>query len=487
MQREPHMENQSERKGQLIRLPKPGQRIIWYFAVVFMVAGWYVAMSSAHAYGLESMPAGTFIFVMIGLTAMAGATILCLLSGLDHRVPDQSDGLYLLLLLISYFGVFFEISKKMIDGLQHLILVNYVYSLITFMILALVQPAFYAYQKSLLPKGKGQLGLALVYVFMTLDVVFLLVGAATGFLFYIDADGYYHAGSGFPLTFVYPLCAIVFCLVENLRAVITLRQRVALLIFDLTPAVYFLWMLANHDDSFLYAILTFDLLIMYASIQMERSISAVKQEMIIAEQKRELTETHTQIMVSQIQPHFIYNTLGTISALCEEDPIKARDVTDEFARYLRVNMTMIGSHRTVPFSEELKHVQTYLAIEQVRFEGFLTVSYNVKTTDFELPPLSLQPLVENAVKHGVTVKETGGSVMISTWETDDAYVICVTDDGVGFDPTSPPSEQDKRKHLGIENVRARLVMLCGGMLNIDSRIDEGTTATIRIPKRRYET
>ena len=98
-----------------------------------------------------------------------------------------------------------------------------------------------------------------------------------------------------------------------------------------------------------------------------------------------------------------------------------------------------------------------------------------------VPALSVQPLVENAVKHGTAKKSGGGTVNVKICEYDDFYEIYVIDDGVGFDLSQPPD--DERLHLGMENVRRRLDAMCGGTLTVSSALGKGTTAVIRIPKK----
>ena len=108
------------------------------------------------------------------------------------------------------------------------------------------------------------------------------------------------------------------------------------------------------------------------------------------------------------------------------------------------------------------------------------MEYEIETSDFFLPALSLQPLVENAVRHGVTKREEGGTIWVSTRESKEAYLVTIRDDGVGFDPARP--QKDGREHVGIENVRSRLAAQCDGLLTIASRPGQGTVAQVRIPK-----
>lgn len=214
-----------------------------------------------------------------------------------------------------------------------------------------------------------------------------------------------------------------------------------------------------------------------------------KENMRIAgEQERtqkELYEAKVQIMVSQIRPHFMYNALTSIAMMCELDPKTAKEATITFAKYLRGNMDSLKQTKPVPFETELEHLKKYLYIEKLRFDDLLNIEYDIQTTDFELPMLSIQPLVENAVKHGVGMKDDGGTVRISTRETDDAFEVIIEDDGVGFD-TSAPKKDDGRSHVGMENTRKRLKEMCNADIVITSEIGKGTTARVIIPKKKED-
>lgn len=196
--------------------------------------------------------------------------------------------------------------------------------------------------------------------------------------------------------------------------------------------------------------------------------------------ENELTQSRVAIMISQIQPHFLYNALATIKALCEIDPEAAQEAIAHFSKYLRRNMDSLTSKALIPFEQELVHVENYLYIEKIRFQGKVNFVYDIKTVDFYLPTLSVQPLVENAVHYGAAAVKGGGTVSIETDETDDGYTVCVKDNGTGFDFMNVP--RDDRNHVGIENVRNRIRMMCGGTLAIESEPVKGTAITIFIPK-----
>ncbi len=225
--------------------------------------------------------------------------------------------------------------------------------------------------------------------------------------------------------------------------------------------------------SLLYPAVTISVLLLYSMINVE-------QNMRLAQREAELSDSRTQIMISQIQPHFLYNSLNSIYQLCGDDPQLARKAIDDFATYLRMNLDSLKKKTPVPFDEELKHIQTYLRMEQMRFGDRLKVEYDIKCTQFCIPALSVQPLVENAVKHGICQRENGGTVTIAAYEEPECYTVVVSDNGVGFDPDRPI--EDDKTHIGIENVAERLQLMSRGELRIDSTPDVGTVATICIPK-----
>ncbi|MBQ7583428.1 MAG: histidine kinase [Lachnospiraceae bacterium] len=192
----------------------------------------------------------------------------------------------------------------------------------------------------------------------------------------------------------------------------------------------------------------------------------------------------TSIALSQIKPHFLYNALNSIYVLCGKDLAKGRQAISDLSDYLRINIGSIDSREPIAFEKELEHVKKYLALEELRFPDEFTVSILTPVTDFTLPALTLQPIVENAVRHGVVPKGGGGIILITTRETRTHIVISVSDNGSGYELKPEETETDPSKHVGIRNVRERLQRMCDGELEINSTIGYGTEAVIRIPKQR---
>ena len=151
---------------------------------------------------------------------------------------------------------------------------------------------------------------------------------------------------------------------------------------------------------------------------------------------RQLHDSQLELMMGQIQPHFMFNTLSSIRTLIKVDPDTAYDMVYNFSNYLRANVDNMMNLDGIPFSSEVQHIQSYVEIEKVRLGDRLGITYNIQADDFIVPPLSIQPLVENAIKHGIRKKVGGGTVALRSYELPNYHVIEVNDDGIGFNEES---------------------------------------------------
>ena len=216
------------------------------------------------------------------------------------------------------------------------------------------------------------------------------------------------------------------------------------------------------------------------SLLMVHSVVNTEQSKALQEERHQNEVNKTRIMLTQIKPHFIYNSLNTIYYLCEKDPKEAQKAIEEFSSYLRGNLDSLTREALIPFSRELEHIQHYLYLEKLRYSDDLHVEYDIRCTEFKVPALSIQLLVENAVKHGIGHKPGGGTVRISSREEENACAVTVSDDGIGFDPQAIETEDDTRSHIGLTSMRAR-VHNAGGTVEIESIPDQGTIITVRMP------
>lgn len=199
------------------------------------------------------------------------------------------------------------------------------------------------------------------------------------------------------------------------------------------------------------------------------------------EQKEELAKQKASNAVLQMRPHFIYNTMTSIYYLIEQDPDKAQQVTLNFTTYLRKNFTAIAKEGTVPFTEELEHTRAYLSVEQMRFEDKLFIEFETPYTAFRLPPLTIQPIVENAVKHGIDPDLDPLYITVHTKKLKDGTEIIVEDTGPGFGVID-----SDHPHTALANIQERLEMMCKGTLTFSDRDGGGTVVRLYIPDKNNE-
>lgn len=306
-------------------------------------------------------------------------------------------------------------------------------------------------------------------------IAFNVVQMFTHMAFYIDSDGTFVIQKMFVIYYAFGVVMVAYIalLVTLNYKKLSGKDSSAMLSFCTILVACFFLQAANPSIPFVFFAMTLCLFIIYT----QTHIGYYRQ---LKETEADLAEARLNIAMSQIQPHFIYNSLATIATLCVVDPKQAQRTTVDFSNYLRVNLDSMENRNPIPFSKELKHVQTYLALEKMRFEERLNVVYDIECEEFIVPPLSIQPLAENAVRHGVCKKAGGGTVKISTKELKHSFIVVVEDDGVGFDTTKP--HNDERVHIGVSNVKKRVEELVGGSLEIVSTEGVGTTATLIIPK-----
>ena len=302
---------------------------------------------------------------------------------------------------------------------------------------------------------------------------FILLGIAqcTTFLYNVTPDNQYVRGPWHPLL----MAPMILLMLLNLGGVIRRRG-------SLPPKYYaaFLIYLLPLTATWIIHTFVFVPLLLFIGVVLSTLAlfgiilyDQIEQHM---SQQREIAHQRARIMVLQMRPHFIYNAMTSIYYLCAKDSKKAQQVTMDFTAYLRKNFTAIASEDTVPFSDELEHTRAYLAVEQVQFEDSLLVDYDTPHKEFRLPPLTLQPIVENAVKHGMDPEYAPLHISIRTRETDSGSEITVEDNGPGFAPAD-----DCEPHIALENIRQRLEMMCGGKMTIRPREGGGTVVNVTIP------
>ena len=201
----------------------------------------------------------------------------------------------------------------------------------------------------------------------------------------------------------------------------------------------------------------------------------------------ELRMSRISNFTSQMQPHFLYNTLGSIQEIMHEDPEYAARLLGDFSVHLRSCIRAMSGDKPIPFEQELENIHAYVNIEKMRFAERLKVEYDIQTVDFCVLPLSVQPLVENAIRHGIYGRgAAGGTVRLSTRREGDTFVVEVEDDGTGFDMDEARRKalKEDSEHTGLRNLIFRLGAVMDGKVDIQSEAGRGTSVIIRIPAER---
>ena len=316
--------------------------------------------------------------------------------------------------------------------------------------------------------------LSLWAVFFVLTVSFPFID---GFL-YITPENQYSRGPLYP----FPLPPMIATLLLNLAGTIRRRAQLSRKVFlafliailPITVALtiqLFIDVFPLVDVSYVLSALAMYSLILSDQIEQDR-----RHQQEIVRQKQEIAHERASIMVLQMRPHFIYNTLISIHSLCRLDPPKAQQVTMDFTDYLRRNFNAVASDSSIPFSTELEHTRAYLAVEQAQYDDMLVVDYDTPFTHFRLPPLTLQPIVENAVKHGMNPYSMPLHISVRTRHSDAGTEVIVENDGNDFKPGNGTDQ-----HITLKNIQQRLQMICEGSMTIMPRDGGGTVVKLTIP------
>lgn len=244
---------------------------------------------------------------------------------------------------------------------------------------------------------------------------------------------------------------------------------------ELAPSLRSLFMLA-FQTCFHLGLLTYILLVAVVqgldahAVSVQRAVRGVQLE-------AELVQAQLQSLRSQLQPHFLFNTLHAISSLMHYDVPTADRMLNRLGDLLRLSLQKFGT-QLVCLSQEMAYLQAYLDIEKLRFEHRLHIRWEIdpRLSELDVPPFLLQPLVENAIKHGISPCAAGGTVVIRAYAQGSDMLLEVQDDGGGH-PSAQPG-----LGIGMRNIRARLETLYGKHHALDLlRLAEGTLARVRLP------
>ena len=418
---------------------------------------------------------------LIDIVLMAFLIMLFGFSASNKYAGSKQNFVFSLLIAVDFAMLFCSTLSYAAYGLAEKTEFIRITSSLSYMLCYISFAVLWKYQKFFYKKTRVvSVSTYIIYLSVILYTALSLINVFTPILFRIEETGYYDmAYFDYSTIFVWILVAVVMY-INVLLSDCDLKKKIALASYEVAPAIMIILSILSgitntniYLPAFADVSLLFPLYIIFYSIYTEQKNEIARKEV-------EQMKMETSLMLSQIQPHFLYNSLSTIAELCEEDSALAEKATTTFADYLRENMDCIGSETPISFAEEMKHVEKYVWLEKLRFGDRVNVKYDLSRTDFQIPALTVQPLVENAIKHGICKKKGGGTVTITSYDDAKSYTIIIEDDGVGFEPSAKPD--DERQHIGIENVQKRLESMVDGSIKIETAPGKGTKVTITIPK-----
>lgn len=432
-----------------------------------------------------------FLFIMI-LSLAFGVRQRKISTGSDRYQAPLTREIMIFFIAVFFYNAF-DIAVILIRGLQgrFFTALNYALEFGYFSLGAFQTLLFLQVIKKYAAEKNGNAALKkIAFIIQLLHIPALVFLAATPFthwLFYIDEHTLYNRGALYPVWYYTTMVAFLFIF----AVLIVYRKKMdgfifqVLLTASVLPIIAFVMNYTYQGISFNNIAVSVSALIIYifyenhctsAAVSRERELNRVQNELL--ESKLAMEQANNEMLLAQIEPHFISNSLMALRSQCREYPEIYESITD-FSLYLRSHFEALGStNKMITFEQEMENTEAYLDLEEQNYGDRLQVMYDIECDDFMLPPLSVQPLVENAVRHGVGTYEKGGVVLISSRREQGKIIIEIKDDGSGSRDITP--QQSKRRGIGIDNVRARLKSIVGGELEVLTN-EHGTTARITLP------
>ena len=317
------------------------------------------------------------------------------------------------------------------------------------------------------------------------NILLLLLTPFTNALYYIDMNNDYNRSWGYWIWQAVTILTFVFIgivIIAKWRDISSYLKRIIITatIFPMTALVISPFIPAGSLNNIMVAVTALIMFIIYEKNNTEITLKFAYE---LERAKTELAESRLTMMLAQIKPHFIYNSMNAIMELCYTEPELAAETIAHFSDYLRGKLNAFDSKELSWFDDELILIKEYLSIEYADRNKVFRMEYDLACTDFRLPALTVQPLVENAVKHGIDRYSADSLVQLITYEDEQSIYIGVTDNATaeqGDDTLFAES-----RGIGLNNARERLQMLCGGDISV-THSENGTSVLVTIPKTEQE-
>lgn len=422
----------------------------------------------------------SFNGINLGIEFSCACLLLLLLAAIimKNRNTKEIES-YKSFILYNVLAVWTDVAAYVVTGNKHLVYVLLFFCIASYIATGLAAYYFYLYLYNHYEGRYNYKGSRHNRIIMQGYVLFISVAYIssvwTGWFYYINSDYMYELGKYSIVTGLLYLPILIDCFLIAFK-----NRKVATKIESILHIMFIVvYVFLAYVDSVFITSVHFLAAVIFAYLIY--IVISMEQEQELAIKETELVKSELNALRLQMNPHFIYNTLASIDGLCMFDPEAARDLIAKFTKHLRSSY-LDNSPSMIPFVKELENLESYFAVEKVRFPDIIFVT-DIKVSDFSVPPLTVQPVFENAIKHGICGKdEAKGTITLSTYEEDGCYHIVIKDDGVGFDD-SRKKEDDGRAHLGVNNTKKRLELICNGKMIVASEPGVGTTVDMIIPMK----
>lgn len=421
----------------------------------------------------------TEVNVALEIVCIIVSFLLLLHCLLEREKKDKAAGIQIGLLVVNILVLASDIFAWEFDGRKEYTIHLYSFNTMIY-IMGYMMIALYTYYMVIHISQKAEVSVWITRCVTALSLIasLLVIVSLFNHMYFYIVDGVYYRGNLYLLSQILPFFLLFLDLIISFRhrKSLGLRNTLVLMSYCLFPLIAIIVQVCFYGVALLYVASTLSLLIVYLAVHLEYTKR-------MKEQAIELDKMNVDMMLSQIQPHFLYNSLTAIQSLCDKQPLEAQRVLGEFTKFLKMNMNSLTCKTLIPFKSELEHVNHYLDLEKLRLGDKLRIEYDIQEQDFNLPALCIQPVIENAVKYGIEEKKEGGTIYLKVHRESHWIVIEIRDDGVGFNTDelyNLDRKKDNELHIGLKNVKERVKRLANGEVNIESTIGTGTVVTIRL-------
>ena len=442
--------------------------LVLMFALCILATA-YIVMSD-----LTDYPNSTVGNISFDLFGMVICTIIHLTMFIDKR-GEISMPYFMCILLLEVLLLFWDIVGWLIDGKPSLIFLNNALNYYLYGSVLLIIAAYWLYLRELYREHRGEMAVMtdIIKVVLAAGLLLIVSNVFTCVLFTIDPDtSLYTRSDLFFLSSVAPLAMSLVAMAAILKFEEDPRRKIVLLTYILIPLMAMVVQMFVYGTSLQYFAMMFSVVLMYVNIHLARSTELINNETDMSKQR-------AAVMVSQIQPHFLYNALTAIMNI-KGNPPETRDAIAEFGHYLRKNLDSISQNHPIPIDRELDHVETYLTLRRLKYGDRIDVGLELDDQGFFIPPYTVKIILERAIEYNVIHGVRALRMVIRTESTDRDHVLVISD----LSPSEESLEFVAGYNEDIEILRARVRNMVGG--TIDNHVTDGGTldCIITIPVRK---